>query len=269
MPSPVTPPAASGCSRGSRVVNLVFPTALPYLMTGLRLAAAVALILAITAEMVIGNPGLGREIVFAQSRRRLAGGVRPRHRRPGCSACSSISCSARSSAGRSRGTSRCEGRRCCDPLHEHRRRPLAAAARVWAEASARAPSTRSVCPSCSLVHLGHLVARSRPRSSSPRRSSSSRRSSRPGSARPSSTMCCRASVAWRSASSLSIAIGIAAGTLIGLIPLAARPARADARVLPRRPAARAHSDRRSLLMGIDRCHEGRRHRRRVRCGRSC
>ena len=56
-----------GLSRGSRVVNLVFPTALPYLMTGLRLAAAVALILAITAEMFIGNPGLGREIVFAQS----------------------------------------------------------------------------------------------------------------------------------------------------------------------------------------------------------
>lgn len=56
-----------GLSRGSRIVNLVFPTALPYLMTGLRLAAAVALILAITAEMFIGNPGLGREIVFAQS----------------------------------------------------------------------------------------------------------------------------------------------------------------------------------------------------------
>jgi len=54
-------------SRGSRVVNLVLPTALPYLMTGLRLAAAVALILAVTAEMTIGVPGLGREIVFAQS----------------------------------------------------------------------------------------------------------------------------------------------------------------------------------------------------------
>jgi ABC-type nitrate/sulfonate/bicarbonate transport system permease component len=56
-----------GLSRGSRIVNLVFPTALPYLMTGLRLAAAVALILAITAEMFIGNPGLGQEIVFAQA----------------------------------------------------------------------------------------------------------------------------------------------------------------------------------------------------------
>ena len=48
-----------GLSRGSRIVNLVFPTALPYLMTGLRLAATVALILAITAEMFIGNPGSG------------------------------------------------------------------------------------------------------------------------------------------------------------------------------------------------------------------
>jgi len=56
-----------GLSRGSRIVNLVFPTALPYLMTGVRLAAAVALILAVTAEMFIGNPGLGRAIIFAQS----------------------------------------------------------------------------------------------------------------------------------------------------------------------------------------------------------
>ena len=36
-------------------------------MTGLRLAATVALILAITAEMVIGIPGLGREIMFYQA----------------------------------------------------------------------------------------------------------------------------------------------------------------------------------------------------------
>ncbi|MEV8273401.1 ABC transporter permease [Microbacterium sp. NPDC077184] len=56
-----------GLSRGSRIMNVVFPTALPYLMTGLRLAAAVALILAVTAEMFIGIPGLGQEIVFAQT----------------------------------------------------------------------------------------------------------------------------------------------------------------------------------------------------------
>jgi ABC-type nitrate/sulfonate/bicarbonate transport system permease component len=58
-----------GLSRGSRVVNLVFPTALPYLMTGLRLARSVALILAITAEMFIGNPGSGAR----SSSRRSAG----------------------------------------------------------------------------------------------------------------------------------------------------------------------------------------------------
>jgi ABC-type nitrate/sulfonate/bicarbonate transport system permease component len=56
-----------GLSRMERFRSLVFPTALPYLMTGIRLAATVALILAITAEMFIGNPGLGRSIVFAQA----------------------------------------------------------------------------------------------------------------------------------------------------------------------------------------------------------
>ena len=51
----------------ARVRHVVFPTALPYLMTGLRLAASVALILAITAELIVGSPGLGREIALAQS----------------------------------------------------------------------------------------------------------------------------------------------------------------------------------------------------------
>lgn len=58
---------AFGLTRAERVRYLILPTTLPYLMTGLRLAAAVALILAITAEMVIGTPGLGREIVFYQA----------------------------------------------------------------------------------------------------------------------------------------------------------------------------------------------------------
>ena len=51
----------------ARVRHVVWPTMLPYLMTGLRLGAAVALILAVTSELVIGNPGLGREIALAQS----------------------------------------------------------------------------------------------------------------------------------------------------------------------------------------------------------
>lgn len=46
---------------------IVWPTVLPYLMTGIRIAASVALILTITAELVIGAPGLGREIAVAQT----------------------------------------------------------------------------------------------------------------------------------------------------------------------------------------------------------
>lgn len=55
-----------GLSRLQRVRHVVWPTALPYLMTGLRLAAAVALILAITAEMLIGAPGLGKQIALTR-----------------------------------------------------------------------------------------------------------------------------------------------------------------------------------------------------------
>lgn len=50
-----------------RVRTLMWPTTLPYLMTGLRLAAALALILEITGEMVIGSPGVGRQILIAES----------------------------------------------------------------------------------------------------------------------------------------------------------------------------------------------------------
>ena len=51
----------------ARVRHVVWPTALPYVMTGLRLAAAVALVLAVTAELVIGSPGLGAQIEVARS----------------------------------------------------------------------------------------------------------------------------------------------------------------------------------------------------------
>ncbi|TDV48811.1 ABC transporter permease [Actinophytocola oryzae] len=54
-------------SRWAVVRTVVWPTALPYVVTGFRLAAAVALILEITAELVIGVPGLGRSIGVAQS----------------------------------------------------------------------------------------------------------------------------------------------------------------------------------------------------------
>jgi len=44
----------------SRFVHLVFPTTLPYLMTGIRLGATVALILTVTGELLIGTDGIGR-----------------------------------------------------------------------------------------------------------------------------------------------------------------------------------------------------------------
>jgi ABC-type nitrate/sulfonate/bicarbonate transport system permease component len=49
----------------ARIRYLVWPTALPYIVTGVRLAASVALILTITGELIIGTPGLGKEIAVA------------------------------------------------------------------------------------------------------------------------------------------------------------------------------------------------------------
>ncbi len=54
-------------SRWEQIRYVIWPTTLPYLMTGVRLAAAVALILTITAELVIGTPGLGKELFVAQT----------------------------------------------------------------------------------------------------------------------------------------------------------------------------------------------------------
>lgn len=56
-----------GLGTWARIRHVLWPTALPYVMTGVRLAAAVALILAITAELVIGAPGLGKRIGVAQT----------------------------------------------------------------------------------------------------------------------------------------------------------------------------------------------------------
>ncbi|WP_460071046.1 ABC transporter permease [Streptomyces sp. YKOK-I1] len=56
-----------GLGTWARVRHVLWPTALPYVMTGVRLAAAVALILAITTELVIGAPGLGARIAVAQT----------------------------------------------------------------------------------------------------------------------------------------------------------------------------------------------------------
>jgi ABC-type nitrate/sulfonate/bicarbonate transport system permease component len=56
-----------GFSRAQRLFRVTLPSAVPYIATGLRIASAVALILSVTAELVIGSPGLGRSINVARS----------------------------------------------------------------------------------------------------------------------------------------------------------------------------------------------------------
>jgi ABC-type nitrate/sulfonate/bicarbonate transport system permease component len=48
----------------ARVV--IWPSALPYIVTGFRLAATVALILTITGQLIIGTPGIGKLLAVAQ-----------------------------------------------------------------------------------------------------------------------------------------------------------------------------------------------------------
>lgn len=49
-----------------RMRIVVLPSALPYIMTGVRISSTVALILAVTSGMVVGAPGIGRGILRAQ-----------------------------------------------------------------------------------------------------------------------------------------------------------------------------------------------------------
>ena len=57
-------------SRRDRLLKVSLPAAIPYIATGLRISSATALVLSVTAELVIGAPGLGRSINTAR-----AGGV--------------------------------------------------------------------------------------------------------------------------------------------------------------------------------------------------
>jgi ABC-type nitrate/sulfonate/bicarbonate transport system permease component len=50
-----------------RVRRIILPGCAPYLATGMRISASVALILVITGELVAGVPGLGREVLLAQN----------------------------------------------------------------------------------------------------------------------------------------------------------------------------------------------------------
>ncbi|MGH2663870.1 MAG: ABC transporter permease [Actinomycetota bacterium] len=58
---------AFGFSRSSIMVRVALPSAAPFIWTGIRVSAAVALILAISAELLAGGTqGIGTFIVFAQ-----------------------------------------------------------------------------------------------------------------------------------------------------------------------------------------------------------
>ena len=245
----LTPPRAAA--------HLVLPTALPYLMTGLRLAAAVALILAITAEMVIGNPGLGRMIELSRSAGDAAGlyalvvvtgllGRRGEPRLPVRRTPDAALAPVRPRGG--------------GPVTAYPGRIAAAPRRRGVGARSRRPcGTRSGCRCCSLVVWapgGDPGRRSRffPGPVTDRRAFVDTWF---GPAFVEDVLPSLGRLGLGVAA--SIVLGIAAGTVIGLTAVAARAARTDARVLPRRPAAGADP-------GADaparhhRHDEGRRHR---------
>ncbi|MEV1128763.1 ABC transporter permease [Agromyces sp. NPDC049794] len=58
---------ALGLGGVRRFFSVVIPSASPYLVTGMRIASAQALILAVVAEIVGGAEGIGRNILLAQN----------------------------------------------------------------------------------------------------------------------------------------------------------------------------------------------------------
>jgi len=56
-----------GLGRLWRARFVTWPTALPFLMTGLRMSGTIALVVAITIELVVGTPGLGDLLARNQS----------------------------------------------------------------------------------------------------------------------------------------------------------------------------------------------------------
>jgi ABC-type nitrate/sulfonate/bicarbonate transport system permease component len=67
------PPALKETARAyglgplARFLRIIIPSTAPYIATGLRISSAIALILAVTAELVVGAGGLGRAIMLAQT----------------------------------------------------------------------------------------------------------------------------------------------------------------------------------------------------------
>lgn len=61
-----------GLGRVEILYRVTLPSALPYVATGLRISAAIALILCVTTEIAVGAGGLGREILLAQNSNAIA-----------------------------------------------------------------------------------------------------------------------------------------------------------------------------------------------------
>lgn len=56
-----------GVGRLERLYRITLPSAMPYIATGLRISSTVSLILAFTAELFMGTPGLGQAMNYAQA----------------------------------------------------------------------------------------------------------------------------------------------------------------------------------------------------------
>jgi ABC-type nitrate/sulfonate/bicarbonate transport system permease component len=56
-----------GVGRFERLCRITLPSAVPYIVTGIRISSNVALILAFTAELFMGIPGLGQKVNNAQA----------------------------------------------------------------------------------------------------------------------------------------------------------------------------------------------------------
>ena len=56
-----------GLGRFESLYRITLPSAVPYILTGFRIASQVSLILAFTAELFMGIPGLGQEVNYASS----------------------------------------------------------------------------------------------------------------------------------------------------------------------------------------------------------
>jgi ABC-type nitrate/sulfonate/bicarbonate transport system permease component len=56
-----------GVGKLERLYRITLPSAMPYIATGLRISSTVSLILAFTAELFMGMPGLGQAMNYAQA----------------------------------------------------------------------------------------------------------------------------------------------------------------------------------------------------------